>query len=116
MVQATLTGLIYALLSGLGMATILGALLYFSPLSQGFLPLLASIIIALAVFWGGLRAARMASGRGLLQGLVVGLLFFLVALAVGWNSGPFVFSVAGKYFAICLLAGAMGGVAGMTGR
>mgnify|MGYP000911953625 CR=1 FL=1 len=114
--QAVLTGLIYALLSGLGLAAFLGVLLYFSPLSQGLLPLLDSIIVALAVFWGGLCAARIATRQGLLQGLGVGLLFFLVVLAVSWNRGPFVFPAVAKYIAVCLLAGAMGGVAGIAGR
>lgn len=116
MVQAALTGLIHALLSGLGLATVLGVILYFSPLSEGMLPLLSSLIIALAVFWGGLRAARIASGRGLFKGLAVGLLFFLVVLAISWNNWPFAVPATSKYFAVCLLAGAMGGVAGMTNR
>jgi len=116
MPQAALTGLIYSLLSGLGLATVLGLLLYFTPISQGMLPMLASVIVALAVFSGGLQAARIASARGLVQGLGVGLLFFLVVLAVGWTSGPLAMGAAGKKLGICLLAGAMGGVAGITGR
>lgn len=116
MPQAVLTGLIYSLLSGLGLATLLGFLLYFTPLSQGILSMLASVIVALAVFFGGLQAARIASARGLVQGLGVGLLFFIVVLAAGWTSGSLAMGAASKKLGICLLAGAMGGVAGMTGR
>ncbi|WP_258360526.1 TIGR04086 family membrane protein [Moorella sulfitireducens (nom. illeg.)] len=116
MLRAVLTGLLYAMLAGLGMATFLGLLLYFTPLSEGLLPLLASIILALAVFLGGLQAARIAAARGLVQGLVVALLFFIVTLAMGWTGGPLVLGAAGKKLGICLLGGAMGGIAGMAGR
>ncbi|KYH30910.1 TIGR04086 family membrane protein [Neomoorella mulderi] len=116
LLRAVLIGLLYAMLAGLGMATLLGLLLYFTPLSEGLLPLLASIIVALAVFLGGLQAARIATARGLVQGLTVGLLFFAVTLAMGWSGGPLALGATGQKMGLCLLAGAMGGVAGMTGR
>lgn len=116
MPQAALTGLIHSLLLGLGLAVFLGFSLYFTPLSQGLLSLLANIIIALAVFFGGLQAARIASTRGLVQGLAVGLLFFLVILAISWPGGTFTVGAIGRKLGICLLAGAMGGIAGLTGR
>ncbi|MBC7325325.1 MAG: TIGR04086 family membrane protein, partial [Moorella sp. (in: Bacteria)] len=85
MLRSVLTGLLYAMLAGLGMAVLLGLVLYFTPLSEGYLPLMASVVTALAVFGGGLQAARIAGARGLVQGLGVGLLFFLATLAVGWT-------------------------------
>ncbi|WP_172613653.1 TIGR04086 family membrane protein [Moorella sp. E306M] len=116
LLRAVLTGLLYAMLAGLGMATLLGLLLYFTPLSEGLLPLLASITVALAVFFGGLQAARIAAARGLVQGLGVGLLFFIVTLTMGWTGGPLTIGATGQKLGLCLLAGAMGGVAGMAGR
>ncbi|WP_406678702.1 TIGR04086 family membrane protein [Moorella sp. ACPs] len=113
---AVLIGLLYAMLSGLGMAILIGLGLYFTPLSEGLLPLLASITVALAVFFGGLQAARNAAARGLVQGLGVGLLFFIVTLAMGWTGGSLALGATGQKLGLCLLAGAMGGVAGMAGR
>lgn len=113
--QAVLTGLLFTSLTGLGMALILGLVLYFTPLSESMLPLMASIITALAVFLGGLQAARASASRGLIMGVSVSLLFFLLIIAVGWGSSlsP---EAALKKLGLCLLAGAMGGVAGITGK
>ncbi|MDN5344911.1 MAG: hypothetical protein PWQ18_1024 [Clostridia bacterium] len=116
MLRAVLTGLLYALLAGLAMATTLGLVLYLTPLSEGLLPLLASIIAALAVFVGGLQAARIATNRGLVQGASVGLLFFLVTLAMAWPGGSLALGLTGQKLGLCLLAGAMGGVAGLASR
>lgn len=49
---------------------------------------MASVILALAVFSGGLQAARIAAARGYIQGMGVGLSFFLVTLALGWTASP----------------------------
>ncbi len=113
--RAVLTGLLYAMLAGFGMAVLLGLLFYFTPLSAGLLPVLASIIVALAVFAGGLQAARIAAARGLVQGLSVGCLFFVVTLAMGWGT-PLALGVGGQKLGLCLLAGGMGGMAGIAGR
>lgn len=116
MPRAILTGLLWSLLTGLLLASVTGLLLYFTPLSEGLLPLLASIILALAVFGGGLQAARLAAARGFAQGIGVGLSFFLVILALGWTAAPLLLAAFAKKLGLCLLAGAMGGVAGMAGR
>lgn len=116
MPRAILTGLLWSLLTGLFLALVAGVLLYFTPLSEGLLPLMASVILALAVFSGGLQAARIAAARGFAQGMGVGLSFFLVTLALGWTAPPLILAAAGKKLGLCLLAGAMGGMAGMAGR
>ncbi|MGI6285026.1 TIGR04086 family membrane protein [Neomoorella humiferrea] len=116
MLVAVLMGLLYATLLGMGMSVILGLGLYFTPLSEGLLPLLASIIVALAVFCGGLQAARSAASRGLVQGLAVGLLFFAVTVAVDWNGTLMSLDAAGQKLGLCLLAGATGGIAGIATR
>lgn len=116
MPRAILTGLLWSLLTGLFLALVAGVLLYFTPLSEGLLPLMASVILALAVFGGGLQAARIAAARGFFQGMGVGLSFFLVTLALGWSVAPLVLAATAKKLGLCLLAGAMGGMAGMAGR
>lgn len=114
--RATLTGLLYTLVIALFLSLLIGILFYYTPLSEALLPVLSGLIIALAVFSGSLKAARMTGTRGLLQGLAVGFFFFIVTAVIGWTSAPFIASAVGKKLGICLLAGAMGGIAGIASQ
>ncbi|MDN5347449.1 MAG: hypothetical protein PWP65_1013 [Clostridia bacterium] len=114
MLRATLYGLLYALIAALLLAVVIGILLHATPLSEALLPVLAGLAVALAVFSGSIKAARMAGARGLLYGLAVGLLFFI--FTISWTSAPFMTVAAGKKLGICLLAGAMGGIAGIASQ
>lgn len=111
-----LVGLLHALGAALGLAMVLGFLLYATPLSEARLPVMAGVILALAVFWGALQAARLAGSRGLWQGLGVGFLFSLVILLLSWTGVPANLALFGQKLGISLLAGAMGGIAGVAGR
>lgn len=111
-----LVGLLHALGVALGLAIVLGFLLYATPLSEARLPVMAGVILALAVFGGALQAARLAGSRGLLQGLGVGLLFSLVILVLSWTGVPANLGLFAQKLGISLLAGAMGGIAGVAGR
>ncbi|MCG0277319.1 MAG: TIGR04086 family membrane protein [Thermanaeromonas sp.] len=116
MARTLLLGLLYALVAALLQAVLLGFLFYVTPLSEGWLPLLAMVILALAVFIGALQAARMAGSRGLWQGLGVALLFILVLSALSWTSGALTFKTLAQKLGLSLLAGAMGGIAGVATR
>lgn len=116
MARPLLLGLLYALMAALVQAVLLGVLFYFTPLSEAWLPLLAMVILALAVFWGALQAAHLAGSRGLLQGLGVVFLFTLVLLTLSFIHGALTFKILAQKLGLSLLAGAMGGIAGVTGR
>lgn len=116
MARTLLLGLLYALVVASIQAVLLGILFYATPLSEAWLPLLAMVILALAVFIGALQAARLAGSRGLWQGLGVALLFILVLLALSSTYGALTFKALVQKLGLSLLAGAMGGIAGVTTR
>ncbi|MGI9952527.1 TIGR04086 family membrane protein [Moorellaceae bacterium AZ2] len=109
-------GLLHALGAALGIAVVLGILLYATPLSEARLPLLATVGGALAVFWGALKASHLAGSAGLWHGLGVGLLFSLVVLLLSWTGVPHNLAAWGEKLGLSLLAGALGGIAGVAGR
>ncbi|SMB97893.1 putative membrane protein, TIGR04086 family [Thermanaeromonas toyohensis ToBE] len=116
MIRPLLLGLLHTLMAALIQAAILGVLFYATPLSEAWLPLLAMVVLALAIFWGALQAARLAGSRGLFQGLGVALLFILVLVALSWTGGTLTVKALAQKLGLSLLAGAMGGIAGVTGR
>ncbi|MGB9781503.1 MAG: TIGR04086 family membrane protein [Moorellaceae bacterium] len=111
-----LVGLLHALGAALGLALLLGISLYATPLSEAYLPLMAAVILALAVFWGALQAARRAGSHGLWQGMGVGLMFSLVILLLSRTGVAVDLALFFQRLGLSLLAGAMGGIAGLAGR
>ncbi|MDK2821853.1 MAG: hypothetical protein PWP31_1818 [Clostridia bacterium] len=116
MSRAIISGLLYSLLIGFMLALLLSLALFFTTLSEGYLPIISKVIIALAVFCGGVQAARVASSRGLIHGVGVGISFFLVVLVLSWTNVTVTLTPALAKFGLCLISGATGGVAGMTGQ
>lgn len=116
MLRSAIFGLLYALVIALVLAVVIGLALYATRLSESLLPVLSGLVVAIAVFCGGLKAARLSGSRGLWLGILVGLLFFLVVAAVGWTGVPLALGGAGKKLGICLLGGVMGGIAGIASQ
>lgn len=94
---------------------IIGLIMYLTPISERLLPLFSRLILMVSVFGGGVLAAKSAGSKGLFHGLGVAVSFFLVVTLVSLVTGvPFMWSQAGQKLVFCFLAGACGGMLGIS--
>lgn len=95
---------------------IMGVIYHFTGISESTLPLAASVILFIGVFYGGFTAARRSGNRGLFHGLGVGILMFIliwILMGVFLPAGVFFVPLMQK-LAICLVGGSLGGVVGIA--
>lgn len=110
-----LTGIISGVLFGVVMSVILGVIYYFTPIKENLLPAMSLLIVVLSTFWAGKTAASMTGSKGLILGVGIGVLFFLLILIVSMVLG-YTLSIATslKKLLFCLVGGALGGIFGVT--
>lgn len=97
--------------------TVVAAVLfYLTPLSERLLPWVTLVILLISVFFGGHNAARNVGSKGLIVGLTVGLLFFIMIslLALVIAPGTLTVGVMSLKLAYALLAGILGGVSAVA--
>lgn len=93
----------------------LGIVYHFTGIAESTMPVASSILLFIGVFAGGFLSSRQSGSRGLFHGLGVGIaVFILIWVLMG------IFLVAGvafvpliQKFFICLVAGSLGGIAGV---
>lgn len=108
-VKCILIGVGGALAAMLVLSGLMSLIIYLSPLLDSNLFAFAIIIEALAIFGGSFLAARMHGSRGLLIGLITGMVIFLLLLIIGGN---IVVSPLLK-LSYCLICGITGGILGI---
>lgn len=113
---AVLRGTLAAVVISVLGSAVLGLVYYFTGLKEGTLPLLATGVFLLGVFVGGGMAAQYAGVRGLYHGLAVALAFFVISwLITGLLlPSPIILSGLLQKLLLCLGAGAVGGVLGVS--
>ncbi len=110
-----LLGLVISLICAFFLSIIFGTILYFTNLSETFLPTLSLIGVTLSLFVGSATAAKISGTKGLLLGLSIGFAFILINIILSLLFGnPLVSTIVLKKSIICLLAGGLGGVFGVT--
>ncbi|HBV97629.1 MAG: hypothetical protein JL50_03700 [Peptococcaceae bacterium BICA1-7] len=112
---ALFRGMIAALALALTGSFFLGTLYHFTGIKETTLPLASSILLFLSVFTGGLFSSRFSGSRGLLHGITVGLVIFLIIwLLTGLflPGGLGLISIIQKLL-ICAAGGTLGGIVGV---
>ncbi|KKM12540.1 hypothetical protein SY88_03150 [Clostridiales bacterium PH28_bin88] len=109
-------GVLYALGATLALSVIAGSLLHVTSLPETNLPTFSVIILLLSVFWGGTAASKTTGERGLVQGLAVGMSYFLITsiFTLALFRSHFTAGAVLQKALFSLLAGALGGVVGVT--
>ncbi len=94
---------------------IASAVLYFTPLPETFMGLISSLILAVSVLLGGVYASSRIRRRGLIQGLRVGLFFFLLMTIATYlfHRSPLTFSDLYPTFLLVIASGGIGGIVGV---
>lgn len=112
-ITALLTGLVAAYAVTGGLLLLLALLLFKLDLTEGKITAGIIIIYILSCFLGGLIAGKRAGSRKFLWGLLLGLIYVLLLMAVSAFTGPGISSGAPSVitsFIMCMGAGMMGGM------
>lgn len=110
--RGTLTALCTALL----LILICALLFHFTPLSEALLPIFSLVILVISVFFGSLVGAREAGIRGLLHGLIIGAIVFIVIAILSFVIAPGSLGLLPfvKKLLACVIAGICGGMVGVS--
>lgn len=76
-VNPVFLGLLFAIGFGLASTLLLTLIFYFTPLSENYLQPAGTTLYLIGAFLGGFLAAKKAGGKGLLNGTLVGVFYFL---------------------------------------
>lgn len=109
-------GILSALFSALLLILIAALIFHFTPLSESLLPITSLLILVISAFIGGFVGAREAGIRGLLHGMIIGCIFFILVALISsiLAPGSLAFLVFIKKFLACLIAGTCGGILGVS--
>jgi putative membrane protein (TIGR04086 family) len=109
-------GVLSALCAAILLILISALIFHFTPLSESLLPITSLLILIVSAFLGSFVGAREAGIRGLLHGVIIGTIFFIVVALVSTilSPGSFVFFVLIKKLLACLIAGICGGIVGVS--
>ncbi|WP_028307246.1 TIGR04086 family membrane protein [Desulfitibacter alkalitolerans] len=110
-----LNGLLNSVILAIALSVILGIIFFFTPMQETMLSALSAVIIVVSVFWGGRITAKSVGSKGLLFGASVGLTFFVLTGIIAIFDGTTItFSAIVKQLGLCLVAGALGGIFGVS--
>lgn len=89
---------------------------YYSGLKETIVPMLGNIILIISVFWVGCYVSRQHGSKGLVRGMTMGVLFFIVMLIATYIFNPSLISFKAfmQSLAICIFSGALGGIVGIA--
>ncbi|MGI5891951.1 MAG: TIGR04086 family membrane protein [Bacillota bacterium] len=110
--SCSLWGIIAAIIIILVTSFIMSCVIFYTSLPESFMRPAVIIISVFALFMGGFIAGRKAQNRGLLHGLLVGLVFVVILLLLTLAQGGS-WSSFGIHSAYCLLASVIGGICGV---
>lgn len=93
-----------------------GAIFYFSSASERFLPWVAAGILLFSVLTGSILTATQAGSKGLLHGMGVGLIAFILLWVIAMVALPGPLAIVGilQKFVILVAGGALGGMLGVA--
>ena len=108
-------GFLWSLIITVLLCLLVSLLLHFSPLSESLLPGFSTFIFLISMFLGAVIGARAAGCMGLVHGVSISMLYWLLILIISlvWGLESFVFLQILKKLALTLAAGITGGTIGI---
>ncbi|MGE5391039.1 MAG: TIGR04086 family membrane protein [Deltaproteobacteria bacterium] len=90
-------------------------IVYYSGIKETTLPLIGNIILLVSVFWAGCYVSRQYGSKGLVRGITMGLIFFVLMLIATYIFNPSLIGFAAfmQSLAVCIISGALGGIVGI---
>ena len=112
-----LKGVLLSLVMSVILAAILAIIVFFADISDRTVSTVVMILSALSVFFGAVVLAKNIDSRGLLNGLILAALYFLVLMSISFLTGGVSFdSFAALRLISILAAGMLGGILGINSK
>lgn len=105
-----------AIIFSIILSILVAILIYFTSLRENLLPILGKIIIAISIFWAATSISSYHGTKGLVRGISTGLTFFILMLiaTVMFNKALITMGTFFYNLAICVVAGGLGGILGIS--
>jgi putative membrane protein (TIGR04086 family) len=110
-------------LKGLGISILIGVLLcslastvvYYTGLKETLLNPLAKLVLVISVFSGSCVVSRTYGNKGLVRGVSLGIMFFILMLIITLISSPSHIDIKGFLYTLtaCIVSGGLGGILGI---
>lgn len=110
-----LKGLGKGLLVSLVLCLLVAPVVYFTGIKETAMPALGNLILAIGIFWCGCCVSKSYGSKGLVRGISMGLVFFILMLIATFifNSSLIGFKTFLYTLSLCLIAGGLGGILGI---
>lgn len=110
-----LKGVLKSTLLGILLCMTVGGLIYYSGLQETLLTPLGKLVLIATVFYAGCFASKSYGNKGLIRGITMGVIFFilLVIASLIFQARPIDLPSFFVNLAICVGAGAIGGILGI---
>ncbi len=94
---------------------VLATIFYYTGLRETLLPSLGKIILTIAVFFASAQVSHYHGNKGLVRGVTIGIIFFIIVLILTLIFNKTILSFVAFFYslAICVIAGGLGGILGI---
>jgi len=108
-------GLVSSLLLGMIACVAMAGVIYYSSLEETLLAPLGKLVLIASVFYAGCYASKTYGNKGLIRGITMGVLFFILLIIASliFHAAPIRLSNFFATLATCIGAGAIGGILGI---
>lgn len=113
--SAIIRGFIWSLVFTIVLGIIFSLLLQYTSLSERLLSSYSTFIFFISMFFGATIGSRAAGRKGLIHGVLITFIFWLITVVIGliWNPDVFSIFFIVKRLGLTLLAGMLGGITGI---
>jgi putative membrane protein (TIGR04086 family) len=110
-----LKGLGITILIGVVMCILASTLVYFTGLKETVLNPIAKVVLVISVFTGGCVVSKAYGNKGLVRGISLGLMFFILMLITTLIYSPGHIYLKGFFYTLtaCMVSGGLGGILGI---
>lgn len=110
-------GIIISFLATALMILVMSFLIYFTDMNADVISTLSAVCLAVGSFTGAIFTAKKKKSQGLLNGLIISFISFIIILLVSLILGGKAFSVISLlHGVIVLLSGGIGGILGVNSK
>lgn len=94
---------------------LVASVVYYSGLRETLLASLGKIILTISVFWAGSYVSKYYGTKGLVRGMTMGVVFFILMLIATLLFSKATISLGSFFYslAVCIVAGGLGGILGI---
>lgn len=103
----------------LACAVVLGLIaalaVYYSGLQETLLNPLGKLALIISIFWGGCYVSKSYGSKGMIRGMSLGVMFFIIMLVATLSFAPAHIGIKSFLYSLllCVVAGGLGGILGI---